>query len=182
MKKLIFVSLLFLGTLSSSAQNAVQTSSASAPTSTVAFKFGYFSYKDVLESAPDYAIIRRNIANLRGKYEAEMKRVTDEFNVKYEAFLDGQKDFAPSIREKRQAELQDLMEKNLAFKQDSERLLRQAEEDALAPLRARLAVAIRKVGDAKGLAFILNIDNNTVPYLHPQMGENVSAAISAELK
>ncbi len=50
-----------------------------------------------------------------------MKRATDEFNLKYEAFLDGLKDFAPAIRMKRQAELQELMEKNMAFKQEAAR-------------------------------------------------------------
>ena len=175
MKKIIFSLFVLFSTLSVSAQNETVTQ-------TSALKFGYFSYKDVLESAPDYAAIKRNLSNLRAKYDAEMKRVTDEFNAKYEAFLDGQKDFATPIREKRQAELQELMEKNMAFKKETERLLKQAEDDALAPLRARLKVAIQKIGDAKGLAFILNTDNNAAPYLNSRVGENVSAAISAELK
>ena len=96
-----------------------------------------------------------------------MKRATDEFNLKYEAFLDGLKDFAPAIRMKRQAELQELMEKNMAFKQEAARLLQKAEAEALAPLKARLNQAIAKVGEQRGLAFILNTDNNNAPYLHP---------------
>ena len=111
-----------------------------------------------------------------------MKRASDEFNLKYEAFLDGLKDFAPAIRIKRQAELQELMEKNMAFKQEATRLLQQAEADAMAPLKARLNQAIAKVGAQKALAFILNTDNNAAPYLNPELGENVSAAISAELQ
>ena len=179
MKKTIFAALMLFTTLTAGAQD-VNTQGQNAPMQTAAsLRFGFFSYQDVLQSAPDYAEVQRNIETLRGKYQAEMKRASDEFN---EAFLDGLKDFAPAIRMKRQAELQELMEKNMAFKQEATRLLQQAEVDAMAPLKARLNQAIAKVGAQKALAFILNTDNNAAPYLNPELGENVSAAISAELQ
>ena len=182
MKKTILAALLLFTALTAGAQDvAAQIQNAPAQRST-ALRFGYFSYQDVLQSAPDYAGIQRNIEILRNNFQAEMKRATDEFNLKYEAFLDGLKDFAPAIRMKRQAELQELMEKNMAFKQEAARLLQKAEAEALAPLKARLNQAIAKVGEQRGLAFILNTDNNAAPYLNPALGENVSAAISAELK
>ena len=108
---------------------------------------------------------RRSIADLKAKYDAEMKRVEDEFNAKYEAFLDGQSTFAPSIREKRQAELQELMEKNQTFKDQAKQYLKNAEQDAYQPLREKLAAAIQRVGHAKGLAFVLNTDNGALPFV-----------------
>ena len=182
MKKTILAALLLFTALTAGAQDvAAQIQNAPAQRTTT-LRFGYFSYQDVLQSAPDYAGIQRNIESLRNNFQAEMKRATDEFNLKYEAFLDGLKDFAPAIRMKRQAELQELMEKNMAFKQEAARLLQKAEAEALAPLKARLNQAIAKVGEQKGLAFILNTDNNAAPYLNPALGENVSTAISTELK
>src|SRR3712207_1556066 len=79
-------------------------------------KIGYFSMDSVLQAMPEYVASQKNIADLTAKYEAETKRVEAEFNKKYEEFLDGQRDFAPSILKKRQAELQELMDKNVAFK------------------------------------------------------------------
>ena len=64
-------------------------------------KFGYFSYQEALKAMPDYAIAQQNLSDLRSKYDAETKRSEDEFNKKYEEFLEGQRDFAPSIRDKR---------------------------------------------------------------------------------
>ena len=64
---------------------------------------------------PDYAVARHNIKSLKENYDAEMKRVEDEFNTKYEFFLQDQRSLAPSILQKRQAELQELMEKNLVI-------------------------------------------------------------------
>ena len=74
-------------------------------------KYGYFSFSEALKAMPAYAVAERNMADLRAKYAEEGKRVEDEFNKKYEQFLDGQRDFAPSILQKRQAELQEMMEK-----------------------------------------------------------------------
>jgi outer membrane protein len=145
-------------------------------------KYGYFSYKEAFTSMPDYAVAKRNMDALKAKYDAEMKRVEDEFNNKYEEFLDGQKDFAPSILRKRQAELQELMEKNLAFKEESKRLLKQAEDDAYAPLKKKLSDVIRGIGDARGYAFILNTDNEAVPYVSSVMGEDITALIKDSLR
>ena len=45
----------------------------------------------------------------------------DEFNRKYEDFLEGQRDFPQTILQKRQLELQQLMEKNIEFRTSSSR-------------------------------------------------------------
>ena len=101
-------------------------------------KFGYLSYTEALKSMTDYPLMQQNLESLRKQYQNETKRAEDEFNAKYEAFLEGQRDFAPVILEKRQAELQELLNKNIAFKQEAARLLRQAEADMTAPLKKKL--------------------------------------------
>lgn len=145
-------------------------------------RFGYFSYEAVLASMPDYALAQRGVEDLRLKYDAELKRAEDEFNSKYEEFLDVQRDLVPTILRKRQAELQEMMQKNITFKKESQRLLKQAETDAYAPVKAKLNEAVAKVGQAKGYAFILNTDNNACPFVNPEMGEDATEAIKAEIK
>lgn len=152
---------------------AVQTSAASAPV----LRYGYLSYDSVLHRMPDYALACHNISSLKSNYDAEMKRVEDEFNTKYEFFLQDQSSLAPTILQKRQAELQELMEKNLAFKEKAANLLKQAEEDALAPVRKKLNAAISQIGERRGLAFVLNTDNNAAPWLNPSMGEDITEAV-----
>lgn len=184
MKHLFLYMLFAYATLQTHAQTAATLPDAQPATThpASAFRFGYFSYKTAFEAMPDYAIVRRNLDDLRIKYDNEMKRVESEFNKKYEDFLEGQRDFAPSILQKRQAELQEMMEKNMAFKQESKRLLEQAEANAYQPLREKLANAILRVGKTKGLAFIINTDNNAVPFIDVNLGENLSAAIAAAIQ
>ncbi len=146
------------------------------------FRFGYFSYQKTFETMPDHTIAQRNMEDLKAKYDKEMQRVEEEFNQKYELFLDGQRDFAPSIRHKRQAELQELMEKNLAFKAEAQRLLKEAQDNAYKPLREKIASALQKVGREKGLAFILNTDNDAAPFIDPAKGFDVQADVDAAVR
>ena len=144
-------------------------------------RFGYFSFDNVLKSMPDYVIAQRSIDDLRQKYDAEMKRAEDEFNSKYEEFLDVQKDLVPAILRKRQAELQEMMQQNINFKNESQRLLKQAEADAFAPVKNKLYNALTKVGQAQGYAFILNTDGDACPYVNPEMGEDATELIKEAL-
>ena len=167
MKKLYLLFLLALIPVLASAQN---------------LKFGYFSYSQVLQSMPDKAIADKNLADLRAKYDAETKRVENEFNAKYEQCLEGQRDFAPTILQKRQAELQELMKKNIAFKAEAQRLLKQAEKDAYAPLRQKILSAVQRIGKERQLAFVINTDRDACPYTDPGLGEDITLLIKDALK
>ncbi len=145
-------------------------------------RFGYFSYDSVFHAMPEYVIAEENLDELRKKYDAEMKRSEDEFNAKYEEFLEGEKDFIPSIRQKRQSELQEMMDKNVAFKKEALRLLGKAREDAFAPLRAKIKNALQAVAKEGGYAFILNTDSDASPYIDPTIGHNVEPLLRSFLK
>ena len=57
------------------------------------FHFGYLSYNEVLQAMPDYTMVQQKMDAMRQQFQAETLRVEDEFNLKYEEFLDGQRDF-----------------------------------------------------------------------------------------
>lgn len=145
-------------------------------------KFGYLSYNAVMQAMPEYAAMQNSMAELRQKYEAEQKRVEDDFNKKYEEFLDGQKSFPKTILQKRQSELQEMLDKNIAFKKESQRLLKQAEEDAMAPVMVRLAEVLDAIGRERGYAFIVNIDEKVALWLNPSLGEDITATVIAQLQ
>lgn len=145
-------------------------------------KFGYFSYDEVQASMDDYIIAKANVAALKDKYDAEIKRSEKDFNDKYEEFLEEQRDLAPAIYQKRQAELQDLLNRNIAFKNKAERLLKKAEVDAMAPVRERLLAAVRLLGRERGYVFILNTDRDALPYMDESLGENVTDDLIERLK
>ena len=140
-------------------------------------KFGYLNFDEVIRVMPEYAQVETDMSQLRGKYDAEMKRAEEEFNKKYEEFLEGQHDFAPSIYQKRQAELTDMMDKNIAFKNEARRLLRQAEQDARQPLKDKLKGILARIGQERGYAFILNTAGDALPFVSPEQGEDITQVV-----
>ena len=181
-KNLLFLALALVTLSASAQQNQTPAEQPAAIVAQPALRFGYFSFEQVFHTMPGYAIAKHNMDELRTKYDEETKRVENEFNSKYEEFLDGQRSYAKTILEKRQAELRELMEKNIAFKAEANRLLKQAEDEAFAPLKAKVNEEAQKMGKEKGFAFILNTDNNAAPYLNAEMGEDITAALEEKLK
>lgn len=151
-------------------------------TAAQSLRFAYFSYENVLKSMAGYTKVKEDLATLRAQYEAELLRSENDFHAKYEDFLEGQKDFAPSILRRRQAELQELMDKNKAFKEETKRLFQQAEEEMLGNLKQRLNNTIKQMGRENGYAFILNTDNNTLPYVDTLVGEDITNKLISVLK
>jgi outer membrane protein len=168
MKKALFIVLLALTT-------AMPTMAQSE------LKYGYLSYESVLQAMPEYATMQDSMATLRQKYEAEQKRVEDEFNKKYEEFLDGQKGFPKTILQKRQSELQELLDKNVAFKKESQRLLSQAEQDAMVAVSVRLTEVLDAIGHQRCYAFIINTDEKSTLWLNPDMGEDITVIVKEQL-
>lgn len=167
MKRIILMIFVVMATLSASAQD---------------FKFAYFSYDAALKAMAEYGQALSNVDKLRTQYDDEIKRAEKEFNAKYEDFLENQRTMAPAILDKRQAELQELLQKNLKFKEEAKRLLQQAENDAYAPLKAKLNVAIKKIGAERGYAFILNTDGDACPYVDSTKGDDINMLISDALR
>jgi outer membrane protein len=145
-------------------------------------KFGFLSYEAALQSMPDYTLAQNNLADLKAQYQTEAKRVEDEFNRKYEEFLEGQREFPKTILQKRQSELQELMQKNIAFKQQGLDELARAEQEAMAPLRIKLIEALGKIGRERGYAFIVDTDQKALPFINPAMGEDINQTVQDALK
>ena len=154
---------------------------AQAQDNAPALKFGYLSYDLAMKSMSEYATVQMRMDSLRSAFNAEMQRVEDEFNRKYEDFLDGQKDFPRTILLKRQTELQEMLQKNLAFKQQLQQELKDTETQLMAPLRIHLNEAIATIAREQGLALVINTDANACPFIEPAMGVDVHELVVSKL-
>lgn len=171
MKRVLTIILTLCAVLTLSAQDSIPV-----------LKFGYLSYEQALKTMPDYAVAQQQLAELRAQYDAEQQRVEQDFNTKYEEFLEGQREFPETILRKRQTELKELLERNIAFKNESRQLLAKAETEAMAPLKQQLANALAQIAMERGYAFILNTDRDAVPFINPAMGEDVTLLVNNALK
>lgn len=165
MKRLIFIFPLLMFCLAASAQ----------------IQFGYMSYKQILQQLPEYAQATKDLAILKAKYEAEAQKGEEEFQRKFVDFLQGQKDFPQAIMQKRQAELQTLMDNGVAFRMKSQELIASAEKDLMQEAYKRLNRALLEVGVEYGYGYILNTDDNNCPYINPVIGFDVTELVRQKL-
>ena len=75
-----------------------------------------------------------------------------------------------------------MLNRNVAFKRESQQLLANAEAEAKIPVMNRLYEAIAKVGERRGFAFILNTDADATLWLNPSMGEDITDAVIQALR
>lgn len=147
----------------------------------VMLRIGYLSYDAVLRSMAQYDTLQVQMGELRRAYDKEMKRVEDEFNQKYELFLEERAHYPRTILLKRQQELQDMMQQNVNFKNESRRELQRTEQEAMAPLRIRLAEAIAAVARKEGLVLVVNTDADACPFIEPAVSINIEPMVRQRL-
>ena len=75
-----------------------------------------------------------------------------------------------------------MMERNVAFKKEAQRLLQQAEEDAYIPIKEKINAAVRKLGKERGYIFVLNTDNDNIPYVDVDLGVDITEELIRILK
>lgn len=165
-KKILLLTLLIIP-LYASAQSAV--------------KYGRISYDSLFHAMPEYVQVQENMAQLRKKYENEAFYNEKNFKRQFTEFLQGQQEFPQNILLKRQRDLQISMERGIAFRQEADSLLQQAEHDMLAPVYKRLDKAIWEVGQERGYEYIINMDNRAYPYVRPELSEDATPYVLMKL-
>lgn len=148
---------------------------------TAQVKFGYIAYNEVCVQMPQYGEAQRQLAELKKKYDAEATRSETEFQRKFSEFLQGQKDFPANILVKRQAELQDVMERAVAFRQEAQQLLKDAEQSMLKDVYTKMNEAITAVALERGYIVVLNTDNNNTPFINNVVGEDATDYVRYKL-
>lgn len=181
MKKLFFL-IAFLSTGMVTMAQVATTTSVATTVATPVVKYGYLHVDSLFQGLLEYKEQTQKMADLRKKYEEETERNETEFKRQFAEYLNGQSTFPPTILLKRQRDLQEAMEKNLAFRRESELLLEKAEADMRRPLRQRLQNAINTVAKRLHLDYVVNLDSEAIPYLNPQLSLDITELVRGEIE
>lgn len=143
--------------------------------------FGYISYQEIVKALPEYAIVEADLDTLQAKYEAEIERADREFNQKYADFIDEQDRLPENLRIKRHKELQELMERSIAFKDEVNSAMREARAEMMQPLYDRVDEAITAICEGNGYDYILNTDEKAYLVINPKRGKDITEKVKKEL-
>lgn len=145
-------------------------------------RFGYVSYMEIVKALPEYGIVTVHLDELQAKYEAELARSEREFNTKYTEFIEEQSRLPENIRVKRHKELQELMEKSMAFKDEINRTMREARAEMMGALYEKVDEAVLKVCLDSSYAYVLNTDERAYIVINPAMGVNITELLKQALE
>lgn len=146
-----------------------------------AFVMGQINSNAILPRMPQYLAMQESLKALKEQYEAEAKKSENDFQRKFEEFMQGQKDFPKTILEKRQNELQIMLETNAEFRIKAQKLLAEAERTMLADVKAEMAEAIAIVAQENGVSIVYDLDDGSVPYLVPGIAADLTIAVMQQL-
>ena len=153
------------------------------PMSVFAQKFGTVNTADLMESLPEMKTVQEQMTAASNKYQDEFTKLQEEFNKKYQEFQQAiaKDSLPPNIAERRQKELQDMMQRQEQFQQDAQQQMAKAQNDAMAPIYQKLDNAIKAVGAAEGVIYIFDLARTSIPYVNESQSINLTSKVKANL-
>ena len=114
---------------------------------------------------PEFTKAQNDIQNLEKQLTAELQRTQEEFNKKYQEFQQAiAKDSLPAnIAERRQKELQDMMQRQEQFQQDAQQQMAKAQNAA------------------EGVSYIFDLARTQIPYVNETLSINLTNKVKANL-
>lgn len=144
-------------------------------------RFGYFNFREIVIALPEYATMQAQIQELRAKCEAEISNSEKDFIQRYSEFIDGQAGFPDIIRDKRQKELQELMERSISFKKEADSTIVEARREMLKPIRQKVTDAARNVCLKEDLDYVVNTDRDNFICVNDSIGIDITLKVKQAL-
>lgn len=152
-----------------------------APMSIFAQKFAHFNSTDVIPAMPEYNQAQTEIQTLAETYEKDIKAMQEELQTKYEAYQKEEATLPENIKQRRMQELQDLDQRLQQSYQENQQALQQAQGEKMQAIQDKILAALKKVGDAAGYVYIVDISAGTIPYINTALSTDVTADIKKAL-
>lgn len=150
------------------------------PMSILAQKFGHFDSAEIMQAMPEYTTAQNEIQQLQTQYEADLKRMQDEFNRKYTDFQKEEASLLENVKQRRLAELQDLDARIRQNYQDNMKSIQDFQQQKIQAITEKMLAAIKSVGDEGGYVYIMDVSAG-VPYISTTFSTDVTTQVKAKL-
>ncbi|UVV56633.1 OmpH family outer membrane protein [Bacteroides fragilis] len=138
-------------------------------------KFGHINAMEIVSAMPEYTKAQSELQALNKQLGQDLQRSREEFSKKYQEFMQ-QKDSLPAvIAERRQKELEDMMQRQEQFQTKAQQDMEKANNDPMAPVYKKLDDAIKAVGAAEGVIYIFDMARTPIPYVNEAQSINLDS-------
>ncbi|TVR40655.1 MAG: OmpH family outer membrane protein [Bacteroidia bacterium] len=168
MKKLLNFSLLLLIILGSTQLHAQGN-----------YKFGHINTNELLRLMPGREQAMADLERYTRELEETFVAMQQEFQTKYQDYLENQENFSQLVRQSRERELQSLNERIMEFQESAQEDLLAQEERLLSPIIEKARNAIQKVGREHGFTYIFDTSGGSMVFW--ENGEDIMPLVKVEL-
>ena len=164
MKKITFLALLSILTLSTIAQN----------------KFGYIDSQELLMLMPERKKAETEVQEFAKSLEAQLGSMTAEYQQGVQEYQTNETTYTDLIKQDKVAEITGLEQRIQAFQQNAQQSLQAKEQELLEPILAKARKAIEDVASEGDYTYIF--DKSIGSILYAKDSENVIDLVKKKLK
>ena len=164
MKKITFLALLSILTLSTIAQN----------------KFGYIDSQELLMLMPERKKAETEVQDFAKSLEAQLGSMTAEYQQGVQQYQANEATYTELIKEDKVAEINGLEKRIQAFQKNAQQSLQTKEQELLEPILAKARKAIEDVATEGNYTYIF--DKSIGSILYAKDSENVIDLVKKKLK
>ena len=163
MKKIIFLTLLSLLTLSSIAQN----------------KFGYIDSQELLILMPERKAAEAEVQNFAKSLETQLGSMTAEYQQSVQEYQTNEATYTDLVKQDKIAEITGLEQRIQSFQQNAQQSLQTKEQELLEPILSKARKAIEDVAAEGNYTYIF--DKSIGSILYAKESENVLSLVKKKL-
>jgi len=164
MKKITFLALLSILTLSTIAQN----------------KFGYIDSQELLMLMPERKKAETKVQEFAKSLEAQLGSMTAEYQQGVQEYQNNEATYTDLVKQDKVAEITGLEQRIQAFQQNAQQSLQAKEQELLEPILAKARKAIEDVASEGDYTYIF--DKSIGSILYAKDSENVIDLVKKKLK
>jgi len=139
-------------------------------------KVAHVDVSEIMSKMPAMLDAQNQLQKLSGTYDAEYKKMVDEYQVKIKKYESEAATVTDAVNGERSKEVQDMQKRIVDYRDNAQKELQQKETDIVKPLMEKVRASIQKVGKAKGFQYVL--DGSTLLLAD---GPNLTADVKKDL-
>ena len=163
MKKIIFLTLLSLLTLSSTAQN----------------KFGYIDSQELLILMPERKAAEADVKSFAKSLETQLGSMTADYQQSVQEYQTNEANYTDLVKQDKIAEITGLEQRIQSFQQNAQQSLQTKEQELLEPILSKARKAIEDVAAEGNYTYIF--DKSIGSILYAKESENVLSLVKKKL-
>ena len=143
------------------------------------FKFGYVDFNEVIMLMPEMDEARATIEENQKTNEEILMTMYKEYETKMQQYQQNNATWTPAVREMKEKELMQLEQNLQQNQQVLQQELQQLQQQLQAPIYEKAQNTLNEIAKAKGFALVF--EKNSLLYLDPAQGVNLTPEVRTAL-